>query len=328
MSKKIPFQIKIGDYLIERELGSGGFGVVYKGVHLLLNKAVAIKLEQRDPEESGPSKLFKEYEIYKLLDGNKGICKCHEFMELEGYDALVIDYKGPSLSHMFNLSDRKFSLKTTLLIMLQILNRLELVHSKGYIYRDVKPGNFILQTRRGKGKVFLIDFGLIRSYLAEGTNNHVSYERQSFAGTAQFAPLNAHLSKAQSRRDDLESLGYMCVYFMKGTLPWNKVKTKDKRERKRQIGNMKLATNVETLCEGLPPEFKTYMKYVKDLGFEEKPDYTYLKRLMLGLMKKNGFEFDYKYDWVSQNVQKLELETPKIKIIPNKQYVPGLPDRK
>lgn len=315
-TKKIPFQIKLGDYLIQKELGSGGFGIVYKGVDLVQNKAVAIKLEKRE-DLTKQCKLQQEYDLYKKLEGNKGICKVYDYLQLDGYDALILDYKGPSLSNLFHACDRKFSLKTVLHILLQIINRLELVHSHGYIYRDVKPGNFLLQTKRGKGKIFLIDFGLIKSYMDE-SSAHLPYERQSFAGTAQFAPLNAHLSKAQSRRDDLESLGYMCVYFLKGKLPWNTVRCKDKRERKRLIGNMKLATSIDKLCSGLPSEFKTYFEYIKNLGFQDTPDYNFIRKLFLDLMKKLGYQFDYEYDWLQKNIPKLELKTPKINFISNK----------
>lgn len=318
--KQTPFQVKIGNYLIDRELGSGGFGIVYKGFDLAKNSAVAIKLEERENDSEKSPKLAQEYEIYHKLAGNKGICKVYDYLELEGYDAMVLEYKGPSLSQLFQMCGRKFSLCTVLHIMLQIVNRLELVHKAGYIYRDVKPGNFLLQTKRGKGKVYLIDFGLAKSYIGED-KYHVPYERQSFAGTAQFAPLNAHLSKAQSRRDDLESLGYMCIYFLKGELPWNSVRCKDKRERKKVIGNMKLATSVDNLCQDCPAEFKIYLDYVKGLEFTDTPDYNYIRKLFLNLMKKLGYDFDFQYDWLNKKFGKLELKTPKLKFVTNKNYV-------
>jgi casein kinase 1/casein kinase 1 epsilon len=116
-------------------------------------------------------------------------------------------------------------------------------------------------------------------------------------GTARYASINTHLGIEQSRRDDLESLGYIFLYFLRGSLPWQNMKANNKKEKYEKIMEKKIATQPEVLCKGFPVEFVTYLTYCRNLKFEDKPDYGYLKTLFKDLMTKSGYEMDFQYDW-------------------------------
>lgn len=314
-------EIKIGKYSLENEIGSGGFGIVYKGTDTTTNKLVALKIEGKNALK--PSKVKNEYDIYSTLSRGRGFPKIHDIIETTDHSMMVMEYLGPSLGHLFAVCKKRFSLKSVLMIFDQLISRLEYVHSKGYVYRDIKPGNFVLPNDIGEGKVYMIDFGLAKKYIND-ENYHIPYEKQNFAGTAQFAPLNAHLNKTQSRRDDLESLGYMMIYFLRGTLPWNHIQSLSKKERKKIIGNIKLTIEIDELCTNCPREFQEYFKYVKSLGFTEKPNYKSLRQLFRKLSKKINIKYDFDYCWIN-NLQNRPFvfpeKPPRIEFIATKHLV-------
>ena len=148
---------------------------------------------------------------------------------------------------------------------------------------------------------------------------HVPFEQQNFAGTAHYASLNAHLKRAQSRRDDLESLGYLLVYFLEGQLPWHGLKASSKRDRRKMIGISKLKTSIRELCKGLNFEFVTYFEYVRSLEYADKPDYPYLRKLFRHLFESKGYEYDGKFDWtLKKETYYPSYISPKLVIIPTK----------
>jgi hypothetical protein len=150
--------------------------------------------------------------------------------------------------------------------------------------------------------LFLIDFGLSRQY-KDASGVHISLnENKGLIGTARYASVNAHLGVEQSRRDDLEAIGYVLIYFLKGKLPWQNLPATQKKEKYAMISAMKMNTPLEVLCEDLPKEFSTFLTYVKSLLFEETPNYKYLKRLLRKLFVESGYDFDYNYDWNVLNV--------------------------
>jgi serine/threonine protein kinase len=152
--------------------------------------------------------------------------------------------------------------------------------------------------------VFMIDFGLAKRYRSPRSGRHIPYrEDKSLTGTARYASINAHLGIEQSRRDDLESLGFVLMYFLRGTLPWQGLKAKTKKEKYDKITEKKISTSIDALCRGYPDEFLTYLNYCRALRFDDKPDYNYLRRLFRSLFRKNGFRFDYVYDWTTKEQQ-------------------------
>ncbi|KAI0462729.1 casein kinase I [Komagataella kurtzmanii] len=294
-----------GKYRIGRKIGSGSFGDIYMGKNLISGEEVAIKLE--NVKAKHPQLAF-EARVYKALAGGLGIPFLRWYGQECDYNAMVIDLLGPSLEDLFNYCNRKFSLKTVLLLADQLLSRLEFIHARSFIHRDIKPDNFLMGVGRTGHLVHVIDFGLAKRYQDPRTNFHIEYrENKNLTGTARYASTLTHLGIEQSRRDDLESLGYVLIYFCRGALPWQGLKALTKRQKYDRILDKKLGTSVEALTRGLPVEFADYMTYVKSLRFTDKPDYIYLKKLFRDLYVRQRFTKDYLFDW---SIYKFKLKHP------------------
>lgn len=122
--------------------------------------------------------------------------------------------------------------------------------------------------------------------------------------------MNTHLGIEQSRRDDLESLGYVLMYFLRGSLPWQGLKAGNKKQKYEKISEKKVSTSIESLCRGYPTEFASYFHYCRSLRFDDKPDYAYLKRIFRDLFIREGFQFDYIFDWTILKYQQSQLANP------------------
>lgn len=284
-----------GKYRLIRKLGSGSFGDIYLGHNITNGEEVAVKLEStkaRHPQ------LLYESKLYKILQGGVGIPHIRMSGTEREYNVLVMDLLGPSLEDLFNFCSRRFTMKTVLMLADQMINRIEHMHNKNFIHRDIKPDNFLMGIGRHCNKVFIIDFGLAKKFYDTRTRKHIMYrEDKNLTGTARYASINAHLGIEQSRRDDMESLGYVLMYFNRGSLPWQGLKANNKKQKYEKISEKKLSTNVEVLCKGFPSEFAMYLNYCRALRFEEKPDYTYLRQLFRVLFQTLNHQFDYLFDW-------------------------------
>ncbi|KAM9909143.1 hypothetical protein OXX69_005694, partial [Metschnikowia pulcherrima] len=196
------------------------------------------------------------------------------------------------------------STKTVAQVAKQMLQRMQSIHEHNLIYRDVKPDNFLIgkPSTPNANMVYVVDFGMAKQYRDPKTKTHIPYkEKKALSGTARYMSINTHLGREQSRRDDLESLGHVFMYFLRGFLPWQGLKAPTNKQKYEKIGLKKQTTSINELCYGFPIQFAQYLTYMRNLKFDEEPDYDYL----LGLMDKALISIDEKadghYDWMDLN---------------------------
>jgi casein kinase 1 len=285
-------------YRVGKKIGEGSFGVIFEGTNLLNNQQVAIKFE---PRKSDAPQLRDEYRTYKILVGCPGIPNVYYFGQEGLHNILVIDLLGPSLEDLFDHCGRRFSIKTVVMVAKQMLSRVQTIHEKNLIYRDIKPDNFLIGRPGTKASnvIHVVDFGMAKQYRDPKTKQHIPYrERKSLSGTARYMSINTHLGREQSRRDDLEALGHVFMYFLRGGLPWQGLKAATNNQKYEKIGEKKQTTAIKDLCEGFPEEFSKYLTYVRNLGFEDTPDYDYLRELFTQALKNANEIEDGEYDWM------------------------------
>ncbi|CAI0419939.1 unnamed protein product [Linum tenue] len=253
-------------FRLGRKIGSGSFGEIYLGTNVQTNEEVGIKLE--NVKTKHPQLLY-ESKLYKILQGGTGIPNVKWFGVEGEYNVLVMDLLGPSLEDLFNFCSRKLSLKTVLMLADQMINRVEFVHSKSFLHRDLKPDNFLMGLGRRANQVYIIDFGLAKKYRDTSTHQHIPY-----------------------------------------SLPWQGLRAGTKKQKYEKISEKKVSTSIEALCRGYPTEFASYFHYCRSLRFDDKPDYAYLKRLFRDLFIREGFQFDYVFDWTILKYQQSQIANP------------------
>ena len=190
------------------------------------------------------------------------------------FHVMVMDLLGPSIEDLFQTCKRSFDLKTVLHIGIQMIKRIEKVHEERIIHRDIKPDNFLIGgTESTRDNVYIIDFGLAKTY-KNNTGEHIPYkDGKNLTGTARYASIATHKGIEQSRRDDLETIGHVLIYLVKGTLPWQGLPGRSKNEKYNNIKKKKIETSLEDLCRGYPNEFREFMEYCRSLKFEQEPNY-------------------------------------------------------
>mmetsp|Transcript_18059 Transcript_18059/g.26967 ORF Transcript_18059/g.26967 Transcript_18059/m.26967 type:complete len:512 (+) Transcript_18059:219-1754(+) len=302
-------ELRVGKkYRLGRKIGSGSFGDIYLGTNMTTGEEVAIKLESVKTKHP---QLLYESKIYRILHGGLGIPNVRWYGIEGDYNVMVLDLLGPSLEDLFNYCGRRFQLKTVLMLADQLLGRLEYVHTKSFIHRDVKPDNFLIGLGKRQSVIHIIDFGLAKKYRDPRSHQHIPYrENKNLTGTARYASINTHIGIEQSRRDDLESLGYVLMYFIRGSLPWQGLKANTKKQKYERIMDRKMSTSTEQLCKGYATEFRSYFEYCRSLRFEDRPDYAYLKRLFKELFYRKGFQYDNMFDWTVLNLQQERSKLP------------------
>ncbi|KAM3549378.1 hypothetical protein ARSEF4850_008885 [Beauveria asiatica] len=293
-------------YRIDYKIGEGGFGLVYAGTDTQLNDEVAIKLTHVNTD---PEILKAEADTYKGLSGGVGIPQVRWFGQECDYYALVHELLGPSLEDLFNYCYRRFSTKTVLLIADQAISRIQYIHDKGFLHRDIKPDNFLMGTGTKGNIVYTIDFGLAKEFC--NAERFQTMQGRPFGGTRRYASLNNHNGREQSWGDDLESLGYVLLYFARGSLPWQGLEAASEEEKNELIREKKLNLPGAKLCEGLPEEFATYISYTQSLGFKDRPNYAYLRRLFRRAFLSSGFKYDNVFDWTERRFREMhgDVET-------------------
>ena len=297
-------KLKIGDarisFRLVKKLGAGSFGDVYLAVNIETGEKVAVKMERSDSDDP---QLFDENKLYSRLVGGVGIPRIKWFGQVREYNCLVMDLLGPSLEDLFKYCEYRFSMKTTLMLVVQMIDRFEFIHSRDYIHRDIKPENMMMGTGMHCNDLYIIDFGLSKRFRRNG--QHIPYcDGKGLTGTARYASLNAHKGREQGRRDDMEALGYVFAFFLQGSLPWMGLKAHTQSEKYAKITKKKKNTPADILYRGCPAEFTMYMNYCLSLGFDEKPDYPFLKGLFTSLFRSLGYLWDDVYDWTVSSTQR------------------------
>jgi serine/threonine protein kinase len=305
---------------LKNKLGSGSFGDIYKAKNPLLNLEMAIKCE--NIKKSHHQRLKYEASVLKYLQGGVyppplGIPALYDFISTEKYNYLMMELLGPSLEDLFDLCHRKFSLKTILSLADQMICRIEYLHSRNLVHRDIKPDNFLIGLNENKSIIYICDFGLCKRFRDQNGKHLIFKEGKSLTGTARYASIYSHLGYEQSRRDDLESLVYSLIYFSKGSLPWMGIKAQNKKEKYNKIFEKKLSSTIGLLCQKLPNEFVDFFHYVRELQYDEKPNYKYLKSLLGKMYDKNNFVYDMNYDFTyillkKESKDNLEKNSPGI----------------
>ena len=286
------------------KLGKGSFGYIVPGINKITGEEVAVKIERKVDD----AQLKYEYKIYQLLKGGPGFPKIYGYFEENNHNILIMEKLGPSLEKIFNKNKKQFSLLTVAMIVEQILYRLEFIHSKNIVHRDIKPDNFLIGLGNKNKTIYAIDFGLSKKFKESKTGLHIPYrDGKCLLGTARYTSINTHLGVEQSRRDDIEALGYMMVYFLKGRLPWQGMINSNPNKKYDKIKKLKIDIKLQELCNGLPEETIKFIQYARDMRFEDKPNYSYLRGLMRKIAIKNGLKMDYnRFDWLIPKENKEE----------------------
>ena len=280
----------INNYTITKYISSGSFGDVFEAKNKRTDELVALKIPIKNEERDGQKSLIEEAAIYKkIMSRENGIAEMKIIKDNENdRKIIVMDLLGPSLESLLE-KHKKIAMKTIVLLAVTMIDIIKHVHNHGYIHRDIKPDNFAIGYK-DLNKLYCIDFGLSKRYLTKNNEHIPLVNTRKFVGTARYSSIASHRQKEQSRKDDLESIAYILVYLYKGRLPWMGIKHKDKKEKYRLIGEKKESTKEEDLCSGMSKEFVVFLKYVKNLDFNEKPHYSALKKMFMNLYKSRNYK--------------------------------------
>ena len=293
-------------YKLIRKLGQGSFGSIYESQSMNSNNLYAIKLEDMKQEQY----ILEEESIFLSYLDIPCVPKIKSFGYSGSFIILVMELLGKSLDKIFNeLPSKKMSIRCVCNIAYQLITIFEAIHNCNLIHRDIKPANIAIGREEKSKFIYLLDFGLSKKYRSTRTKKHFPFvKKNKLIGNARYSSINALNGGTQSRRDDLESLGYVLIYLILGRLPWQGYISHSKEDKYYKIKEIKANTTPEELCKDLPPQFEEYIKYTRNLGFEADPDYNYLRNLFLAILKNYKWEFDYFYDWDQVALTKSEIK--------------------
>ena len=304
LSPNLKDKILFNKYKLLQKIGKGAFGSVYSAESIYSHKLYAVKLEQIQA-----SNVLEEESLILSYINNPRIPKVKLFGYSGNFMVLIMELLGPSLDVILNsLPNKKMSIRCVCNIGYQMISIFESIHNKDIIHRDIKPSNINIGLDNKSKFLYLIDFGLSKKFRSSTTHKHYEFEQgKSLIGNARFSSINALQGVSQSRRDDLESLGYVLIFLILGKLPWQGLSSQNKEEKFFKILEKKKKISAGELCASLPQQFEEYIKYVRNLGYEEDPDYNFLKNIFLNILKNNNFEFDYYYDWDKKTLKSEEI---------------------
>jgi serine/threonine protein kinase len=280
----------------------GKFAQILIGVNTRSGQNVVIILENI---HRPVRRVSHEASMYQRLNGSPGIPSIYSAVEESDYRAMVIDRLGLSLEDLFNLCNRKFTLKTVLMIGDQLLTRMELIHDKNIVHQRVEPNNFLIGCGKFENQIHVIDFQAAKI-------NTPSSQNEEFTGYYAFSSAQSHDGGDQQPADDLEATWNVLVYFLRGSLPWDGLRADSEQGRHLQLTEKKLRPIKE-----LPIEFDTARRYIRALKPGQRPDYSHLRYIFNELWVSEGYRHDNIFDWtdkldrgggasVSLNISKLE----------------------
>ena len=294
-----------GKYKINKKIGISSNSIIFSGKNINNQELVALKIQKK-------CRFFSnediEKEAYYLLQlKGYGIPKIISFGHFEKYNILIEELLGKSLEDLFKQNKNKeksIILKDMIMAGIQLIDRIEYIHSKNILHLDIKPTNFLVGYK-DPFLIYIIDFGLSKKYRSSRTGKHISFsKRKYFTGNIKYSSVNNMKGIIPSRRDDLESLGYMLIYLYKNTLPWEHIEAINKTELVTKLFNIKALIPMNTLCKNLPNEMTEYMTYTKSLKFDEKPNYNYLRKLFEIMLKKISNANDLKFSWINEDLSR------------------------
>ena len=282
-------------YKLIRKLGEGSFGTIYESQSFYSNKLYAIKLEDMKRNHF----ILEEESVFLSYLNIPGVPKFKSFGYSGSFIILVMELLGKSLDKIIEeLPNERMSIRCVCNIAYQLITILEIIHNCDLIHNDIKPGNVAIGIEEKSKYIYLLDFGLSKKYRSSKTKKHFPYVKNNkMIGNIRFSSINALNGFTQSRRDDLESLGYLLIFLILGQLPWQGYISQNKEEKLNIIKKIKQNTTPKELCKDLPYIFEEYMKYSRNLKYEDDPDYKYLKQLFVNFLNSYNFKIDYYYDW-------------------------------
>lgn len=301
MPPKPPKEIAGGRFEIQKALGAGCFGQVWRGIDKELdNEMVAIKFEDNQAK-GNPNQLKTEYDLLRIVSAAdphvQGFSKAHMYGVEGRFSFLAMTMLGRSLEDRMHQSGKKLTPQSVVLIADQVLRRMEFLHSLGLIHRDIKPENFMFGVGPRIHIVYVIDFGLGRRYWRD--KRHAPMRTlQTLTGTARYASINAHKGMEQSRRDDLQAVAHMLLYLLRGSLPWSGLEAKTQEEKYRKIRECKETYPMDQLCEGHPQEFGKFLKEARALAYTARPDYLGWRKMFANLRAEIGPQSDSDFEFL------------------------------
>lgn len=298
-----------GRWRLAKRLGFGSFGDIYSTVDEQTGNFLAAKVEVANTRYP---QLHLEFKVYKSMANYNGFPRVYWRGEaslnvggkLQKCNVLIMDRLGDSLESLYISCNRTFDVKTVCMIGIQIVNRIQSLHREGYLHRDIKPDNFLIgagdKNEKDGSVIHMIDMGLTKAYDIDG--KHIPFkDGKRLTGTPRYASINTHNGIEQSRRDDIESLCYVLIYFLRGSLPWQGMKGMTKTEKYEAIRKKKQSTTPQELCAGLPEEFCNLLVYSRKVKFAAEPDYKFMKKILQLCCQRLSTKIDWRFTWQSPN---------------------------
>lgn len=285
-------------YKLIEKLSQGSFGKVFKAENIRTNEIVAIKTEIKSKEQKS---LKMEAKIYQYLANIDGFPQLKWFGATDNVNYLVTDLLECSITTLIQKYGN-LCLKTVLLLGIQMIERLETLHTHYLLHRDIKPDNFMINISDLTNKIYLIDFGFCKRYNHEG--NHIEFKmNKTLIGTPNYVSINVHKGCEPSRRDDLESCLYVMIYMFFGK--FFTTDTKDTNTEPK-ISPLKILVLKKEQLTNVPRFLTVAINYVRMLKFEEEPDYKYIIRIFTELLVEQGFRKETVEDLDTDTVEGLE----------------------